>query len=200
MSFKRDKQEKFKSLLCQCSLMAGHCPYEESCLFLHDPRVLVDSKPPLSGGSSCKTRTSPLKTTRDAFYWPDQQVNLEIQQRYEIPEKFSRSTVAQGYSPQSAHNRGIFSLWSHFIQMLVDPSSVENSDTKNSFLPDRSRLPVFVRLASHQGEYMHPDKFRLEKEAETPKFLEWKATHNQCCQSGKKIAIHPRGCTERASC
>jgi hypothetical protein len=198
MSFKRDsahlKQEKFRSLLCQCSLMTGNCPYEDGCLFLHDPRVFVDSKPPLIGISGCKQKAPPLNTTRDAFYWPDQSHVNAVGQRYEIPEKFARS-FPHGNSLPSAHNRGIFSLWSHFTQMLLDRSSGATSSFQNSFLPDRSRLPIFVRLA--QGEHLDIDEFRSEKKAHIPTFFEWKALHSSSSTIIKKGVTLPRGCSAR---
>ena len=186
-------------MLCQSSLMVGSCPFEESCLFLHDPRVNSESL-----CASCKTRTTPLKTSRDSFYWPDQQLEKisAAQQRYEIPESFSSS---QGYSIQSPHNRGVFSLWHHFIQMLIDPDSLSTSSQnseENCFLPQRSRLPTFVRLA--QGE---PDEFRLEKNAQIPTFSEWKALRllgrrrpELRARKEGMTTMHPRGYSVRESC
>jgi hypothetical protein len=181
MPVKRDNPRR---LLCNCSLMCGACAFDSSCHFIHDRRVISKEL-----GSGCKPRATPLKSNlRDSFFWPDQQLPEKDQHVYEIPENFSCS---QSHSHLSAHNRGLYSLWGHFIDMLVDPHSYlkpSRNSEENIFLPKRSRLPTFVRLA--QGE-----EFPLEKKA-------IHSLHLLCGRSEQRLtkgmAMHPK--RERESC
>ena len=61
------------NLLQQTFLSTGGCPYNDRCVFLHDPRLQIDT-----------FRLRTVKNVRqsgalkDSFYWPDMEVQFQL--------------------------------------------------------------------------------------------------------------------------
>lgn len=113
------------------------------------------------------TRQSKANSTvKDTFYWPDMtrkdvSRNVDMQglptanQMYIIPEAFK-------LNPLNYHNRGLYSLWAHFVEFCVhnshylarrfgdissEPFFQISSYQENPHVPGAKRLDIFITLS-----------------------------------------------------
>ena len=131
------------------------------CVFLHDTRL------------GCHFNTNSIRSvpfifkakgkgTKDTFYWPDMdretvQSCYELDtglptcdQNYTIPASFS---IRQG---GGFHEMAIYSIWSHFVSLIVDINTPVDqlcanvpdlgNSRENKYIYGASRLPIFVEL------------------------------------------------------
>ena len=147
-------------MCCVSLLLGGSCPFGQRCVFLHDPRLVST----FQNKKICKIKvlsSSKSRPIKDSFFWPDMNTCNETdssEQYYDIPAKFSLTYQQSGshqHAHQQAHDRGVYSLWSHFIDLMEKIGHDEEdllitpvNDAENQHLPTRSRLPVFVHLAN----------------------------------------------------
>jgi len=144
--------EKYRRMACSSFIMAGQCPYQARCVFLHDPRVesadILPHKPQ-------KQTKGAGKVPKDAWYWPDMDKKEvlktpEYANNILFPACFQPYVIPQDFASSNAHDRGAYSLWNHFAEFVASPSASDNlcNACSNRHLPASSRLPVFVNLAA----------------------------------------------------
>ena len=152
--------EKFRRMACNTMVMSGACGYSDTCVFLHDPRLQVKDI------AITKSVGKPLKgnKNKDSWYWPDMNPELVLNTReptclslpcctqpYMIPQEFADSN-------RNAHDRGLYSMWNHFIAYIGSVSTQDTSIGRylNHTVEPCRRLPIFVQLAYHQNEHENP--------------------------------------------
>jgi Zinc finger C-x8-C-x5-C-x3-H type (and similar) len=140
-------------------ISTGSCPYNDRCVFLHDPRT-VSSRIIYR----TKQRKSKEDLCQDSFFWPTMPRhevvgrldfrNLPlISQHYVVPHP----TTTTGTPREMRNNYAVYSMWSHFLDFLAaDPNSViripRRVDPPNAYdevnqHTGKRRLPVFVSLS-----------------------------------------------------
>lgn len=143
--------QKYRQFPCRSFIMTGTCPYNDRCVFLHDPRVADPEA--YTSPDIRKTREDLI--TKDTFYWPDMlpgsvRSNLDdrdlpsVDQCYIIPQGFRQRKASQ-------HNKGIFSMWNHYADFVTNKNKLagdkEAKVPYNKFLENTRRLPMLVALA-----------------------------------------------------
>eukprot|EP01032_Pedospumella_encystans_P013891 gene13891-15974_t len=153
-------KDKFRRMACNTFIMTGACPYSDRCVFMHDFRIKAE-------GARVRTtrQTKADNTIKDTFYWPDMTRKdigryLDAQglpdpnQRYVIPESFASIHA-------SFHNRGLYSVWNHFVEFCAHNSRIEAENKPmerdnffqvsdyagNRHIYGTYRLSVFVHLS-----------------------------------------------------
>jgi hypothetical protein len=185
--------EKYRRMACNTFIMAGSCPYQARCVFLHDPRVesaeIVPHKPQ-------KQIKGAARVPKDAWYWPDMDKKnvLETSEHMNnmiLPACFQRYVVPSDFASSNAHDRGLYSLWTHFAEYVESPHVCDHScnEPNNRHLPVSDRLPVFIKLGEGYESTVHgwsqPMVLQKADENETKVEQKWSdaATDVSCTTS-----------------
>eukprot|EP01031_Cornospumella_fuschlensis_P027840 gene27840-33621_t len=158
-------KDKFRRMACNTFIFTGACPYNDRCVFLHDYRIKAEN---VKVRTTRQTRSN--TAVKDTFYWPDMTRkdvirNTDSQglpsanQMYMIPEAFKTN-------PSNFHNRGLYSLWMHFVEFCVhnsvfytkryrditsEPFFTTSAYVENVHVVGAKRLRVFVQLSLGYG-------------------------------------------------
>lgn len=161
-------KEKFRRMACVTCISCGGCPYNDRCVFLHDPRTKLNG----IRLKASKTLRNSSMNSKDSFYWPDMKKvevfrHLDIQglpdsnQRYEIPETFSK------ISSSTHHDRAVFSIWNHFISVCCDAikssHSFNSNNPMNYHVKSMKRLRIFIQLSNQLTKSKKQDDFFYEE-------------------------------------
>lgn len=154
-------KDKFRRMACNTFIFTGACPYNDRCVFLHDYRIKAEG---VKVRTTRQTRSN--NAIKDTFYWPDMTRkdvirNTDAQglpsanQMYVIPEAFKTN-------PTNFHNRGLYSIWAHFVEFCVhnaifyikkyrdltsEPFFQTCAYRENPHVPGAKRLDTFVQLS-----------------------------------------------------
>jgi len=140
---------------------SGCCPYNDKCVFLHDPEIKIDGIRLKPATRNSKTSTSLVK---DSWYWPDMDhdevfCTLDV---FGLPSANQCYHIPSNFRYQTRHDQTLLSLWAHFVDECkrahahrnhssTESSSVEPDSTVlvNPYLGvNRRRLPIFVLLSN----------------------------------------------------
>lgn len=150
---------KCRQLPCRTFISTGSCPYNDRCVFLHDPSIV--SKPVY-----IKTkRKSKEDMVTDLFFWPTMSLNsvmgkTDMKNMPHIAQPFIVPAPASYMQINGNNDLAVFSMWEHFLDFCKSDSlSVVAQPRKvpplNPYVPNnpytgRKRLPFLVKLSENQ--------------------------------------------------
>lgn len=150
---------EFRRLPCRTFVATGRCPYRDHCCYLHDPRVECFNY------KLTTRRRNKCDAVYDAFFWPPAEgISADSPPSSSRVEYSIPAPRAEDDAYFQAHDRGIYSLWMHFVdfclvcQEIADdlPPGVDAArcyvarDTFLNQYTQQPRLPVFRALSAAQ--------------------------------------------------
>ena len=124
------------TLPCTNYIISGTCVYNHKCQYIHDSRCQCTNKFFTRGKKNSKSEFLDFSADNDIFYWPEIHNNCNI---YNMN------------SFNSQYNIREYSIWSHFINFLLNydgsPFYIKNIYTNNN------RLPIFVNMSLGNSVY-----------------------------------------------
>jgi hypothetical protein len=157
---------KCRLLPCRTFLSTGSCPYNDRCVFIHDPRI-ASASPQLRIRKKTKD-----DSTIDAFFWTpmnnddtrtltDQNNIPQVSQFYIVSTPLEQlANTNKPYAVRELRTAiAVYSMWNYYLDFLAtDPLSTVShiprrvpaakpADPVNRHT-GRRRLPIFVKLAS----------------------------------------------------